>query len=161
MPDSAHARSTDPHTSHEAAAAVTAHLTSGRAIVEAYARRKGADGFTDIEMHDELGDSGSSLRSRRNELTAMNRILDSGRTARYGNQMERVVWVHRDFVTNPPPALDKPPSRAEADKTLESDAEALRVRLRSAGEAMHREGRTGAEALFNEAEQLIGRLLRR
>lgn len=107
----AHARRTDPGTSHEAAAAVTPNLNALQMRVEQYARQRRYVGFTDAEMAHHLDDSGSTLRTRRAELVERNIILDSGRTRTFGDSpRKRIVWVHRDHAENPP-AIREPIER--------------------------------------------------
>ena len=76
--DEAHTRASDPDTSHEAAAAVTPNLRELQARVEAFAIAAGPSGFIDVDMQNALEDTGSTLRTRRSELTARNIVLDSG-----------------------------------------------------------------------------------
>lgn len=105
----AHARRDDPETSHEAAAAVTPGLRELQVRVEDFARSAGLEGFTDAEMEDQLEDAGSTLRTRRSELTARNIVLDSGLRRTFGDSpRRRIVWLHRSYVDNPPPICDAP-----------------------------------------------------
>lgn len=114
----AHARRTDPDTSHEAADAATVEIKGKRALVERYARGVGPAGFMDIQMSEALGDEGSTLRTRRSELTEQNIILDSGRRGRWGDSArERIIWVHRNFVDNPPPIIG-PQITIESDRPV-------------------------------------------
>jgi hypothetical protein len=106
--DRAHTRSGDPRTSYQAARAVTPVVPTLRQQVHVYAHARGSLGFCDAQMESEFDEPGSSLRTRRAELTERNIILDSGRTCRFGaSDRERIVWVHRDFVDNPPPLIEQ------------------------------------------------------
>lgn len=101
MTDRAHARITDPETSHEAADAITPDINSLQQRVISYAYSKRETGFCDAQMEEELGDDGSTLRSRRAELAEMGLILDSGRRTTWGDsQRRRIIWMHRAFVTD-------------------------------------------------------------
>lgn len=105
--DRAHARHSDPSTSHQAADFATLGIKKARDLVERFAWKQGPDGFVDAQLSDELGDTGSTLRTRRSELTAANVILDSGRKGKFGDSERlRIVWVHRDFVPNAPPTVE-------------------------------------------------------
>lgn len=114
--DRAHARWSDPDTSHEAADAATVAINTKREMVTRYARDADAAGFMDAQMSHDLGDDGSTLRTRRSELTEQNIILDSGRRGRWGdNARERIIWVHRNFVDDPPPILGEKLIQAAKD----------------------------------------------
>lgn len=116
MNDRAHARHTDPCTSHEAADAATVEIKTKRAMVVRFARGAGPAGFMDAQMSESLGDDGSTLRSRRSELTEANIILDSGRRGRWGDSArERIIWVHRNYVDDPPPILGEQLVQAAKD----------------------------------------------
>lgn len=91
--DQAHARSTDPRTSHEAAVAATVDLSATRRLVLRFALNAGTDGFTDFELEDWLGDHGANYRTRRCELRRMGMIRDTGRTMRpNGRQRRFIIW---------------------------------------------------------------------
>lgn len=115
--DQAHARRTDPGTSHEAAAAATLGIERQRKLVEAFAKGRGERGFMDIELEEaHPNESDSGLRTRRSELTARNIILDSGRRDRAPQSArKRIVWVHRDHVPDPPPMREAPPNAAQTE----------------------------------------------
>lgn len=84
----AHARTTDPHTSHQAAATVT-DITRLQANVLALFHHQGD--MTDAELIDlyrQMADGGdyppaseSGIRTRRSELVALRRLTDTGRRA--------------------------------------------------------------------------------
>ena len=89
----AHARRTDPTTSHEAAAVVTPELTRIQQNVLAFARRMKPLGFTDLVMERQLQDSRSTLRSRRAELVTKGLIVDTGQRDRAPDDARsRIVW---------------------------------------------------------------------
>jgi hypothetical protein len=135
-PRPAVARRADPGTSHDAAAAVTPGLRELQARVEAYARRIGAGGFTDAQMAADLEDTTSTLRTRRAELAARRIVIDTGRRRTWGDSPRlRSVWVHRDFVHEPPAVIDAPVPIKEAREealiraaTLDSMAATFRER---------------------------------
>lgn len=140
--DHAHARRSDPVTSHQAADAASAEIETARAKVEAYARQRGAKGFTDAQMSHEMGDDGSTLRSRRAELADAGLILDSGRTDRFqDSERERIVWVHRDFVPNAPPLADAGRASSRARSALKAEGKAMATELDQFALSMRREGR--------------------
>jgi hypothetical protein len=135
----AHARRTDPDTSHEAAAAVTPDLRELQAKVENFARSCGLEGFTDAEMEHWLKETGSTLRTRRSELTARNIVLDSGLRRTFGDSpRRRIVWLHRNYVDNPPPVSDAPRvlTKEERGRGLEHA-----TRLDQFAKSMRTEGR--------------------
>ena len=156
MTDQAHARSTDPETSHEAAAAVTPDLRELQARVEAYARRMGGQGFVDAQMEEDLDDDGSTMRSRRAELTERNIILSSGSKRRWGESVRRrVVWIHRDFVDNPPPVIDapKPIRKEDRDRAVE-----LSGTLGRSGPILRGYGLAALAGEIEDAAKLLRRL---
>lgn len=130
-------RRDDHHTSEEAAASVVRPTL--RKMVANYALRFGTGGFIDDDLkacwpdHPE-----SSVRKRRTEMTQQNILLDSGRTRRNRNGREEKVWVHRDFVNNPPPILDRPKYISKDDQIvrLEAQVASLRARLTALGEVI-------------------------
>jgi hypothetical protein len=72
----AFARSSDPSTSHDAAAELTPKLRKIQADVLAFAARR--RGFTDPQLGEHFNDYGSTHRSRRAELVDLGLIEDSG-----------------------------------------------------------------------------------
>jgi hypothetical protein len=152
----AHARNTDPDTSHEAAAAVTPGLRELQIVVARHAKRCGERGFTDLEMEEALGDSGSTYRTRRSELTARNVILDSGRRRTHGESgRQRIVWLHRDFVPDAPPVCD-PPKAVTNEDVLR--AREMATEMRRWAKQMRSEGRTRFCDMLEEAADLMGRM---
>lgn len=111
----AHARRSDPQTSHDAAAAVTPKLNELQRKVENYAGLIGSHGFTDAEMAEYFESTKSTLRTRRAELAERNIIVDSGKTRTFGDSpRQRIVWIHRDFAKNPPPVRE--PAEKDPDQ---------------------------------------------
>jgi hypothetical protein len=155
-PGQAHARRDDPETSHEAAAAVTPDLRQLQARVADYARRAGPDGFTDAQMEDDLDDPGSTLRTRRSELTARNIVLDSGRTRRHGDSArQRIIWLHRDFVPGAPPVCEPPAPATPADR---AEGKAMSARLGVLAASLRREGRSALADELERAGAIMGKL---
>lgn len=140
MTERAHARLTDPQTSHQAADAITPDLPALQARVADYARRAGPGGFTDAQMEDDLDDQGSTYRTRRRELAARNIVIDSGQTRRYGESTrQRIVWLHRDFVPHAPPVCDAPAVVTDVDREA---GRAWAKRLEAMADSLRREGRS-------------------
>lgn len=155
MTDRAHARNTDPETSHEAADFATLGIQTARTMVERFAYKQGPAGFVDAQMSDQFGDTGSTLRTRRSELTSQNIILDSGRVAKYGeSDRNRIVWVHRDFVPNAPPRLDE--VAAPAKNEHRQEALAMAAEFEGYGRSFRAEGR----AAISERCAAVAALLR-
>lgn len=99
----AHARRTDPETSHEAAEKVSPHIETQRAKVLRFAAGKNK-GFIDEELQQHYrDDTKSSLRTRRNELWQENWILDTGERRENSDGSPCIVWIHRQFVMDAPP----------------------------------------------------------
>lgn len=152
----AHARRTDPETSHDAADSVTPDLRQLQARVADYAKRRGRLGFTDAQMSNDLQDPGSTLRTRRSELTARNIILDSGERRTFGESArQRIVWVHRDFVKNPPAICEPPKPATDEDR---ADGRDMATKLAGYAASMKKEGRTMFADELNEAADIMRRL---
>jgi hypothetical protein len=149
--DQAHARRTDPHTSHEAASVATLGIERQRSLVLAYAKSRGDKGFMDIDLEDAYPlESDSGLRTRRSELTARNIILDSGRRDRAtGSNRRRIVWMHRDWVEGAPAERDAPPNAAQTD-VLKGEAHQAAARLRQ--HAAHLKRQYGLAALADDLD---------
>jgi hypothetical protein len=158
--DKAHARRTDPETSHEAAAHATLGIERQRRLVEVYAVARGAVGFMDAQLEDaHPTESDSGLRTRRSELTARNIILDSGRRDRMpGSPRKRIVWAHRDFIDNAPPIRDAPPSSAQLTvDRAEAHAKATLLATIAAG-LRRTHGLDAAATEIEAAAELLRRL---
>lgn len=97
-PPKAHARRSDPSTSHEAAAKHTAaSLTEKQQIVLAAFRERRQ--MTDADLQDHLrsigiikdGKNGSTYRTRRGELVDLGRVRNSGRR-KHQEGSNRIIW---------------------------------------------------------------------
>jgi len=143
----AHARREDPETSHEAADSVTPALRQLQAKVADYAKRRGRVGFTDAQMSNDLNDPGSTLRTRRSEMTARNIIVDSGERRTFGDSArQRIVWKHRDFVPGAPPICEPPTPPSDEDRAEGRD---MAIKLAEYAASQRKEGR----AMF--ADELV------
>jgi hypothetical protein len=152
----AHARRSDPATSHQAAEAVTPDLRQLQAQVADYAKRQGARGFTDAQMSADLEDETSTFRTRRSELTARNIIIDSGDRRQWGDSpRQRIVWVHRDFVPAAPPITDAPVPATPAEK---ADGRRMADKLLGFSTSMMKEGRAMFANELANAAALMRRL---
>ncbi len=88
----AHARSTDPDTSHEAARSVGKIRESQQAIF-AFLREYGAHTDEEIwETFEHSGISPSGARTRRSELVTMGLVRDSGQRKRLQTGRRAIVW---------------------------------------------------------------------
>lgn len=88
----AHARNTDPVTSHEAADSVRKIRESQAAVLRTFERQ---DYLTDVELvriYHEHPQSVSGLRTRRRELVDLGRIEDSGLKTRLPSGRRAIVW---------------------------------------------------------------------
>lgn len=154
----AHARSTDPLTSHQAAAAITPGLNSLQHRVEEWALRQ-TQGFLDIDACEAMPDlGGSTVRTRRAELAQRNIILDSGRRQKpEGASTPHTVWVHRSFVADAPPILEpvSPASTAEREQ-----GRATAAQMDGWARQMKAEGRSMFADGLTEAAQLMRKLAR-
>src|SRR5690349_12580706 len=94
--DVARARTTDPATSHEAAASLPADKLrdSQQAVLNLLRRGPGTD--TDIEWrygnHGEPPQSSSGLRTRRKELVAKGLVEDSGDRVTMPSGRKAIIW---------------------------------------------------------------------
>lgn len=152
----AHARRSDPLTSHQAAEAVTPGLTALQRLVEQFAREH-PEGFLDVELcarFENLGDS--TMRTRRAELAARNLILDSMRRRKPdGATTPHTVWIHRQFVDGAPPLVEPEPPATNADREA---GKAMAGELADGARQMRREGRTMFADQLDEAARLMRRL---
>jgi hypothetical protein len=89
-PPEAHARHSDPETSHEAARLISRVLREKQRIVLLFAGQN-PDGFTDRALEQATGNSGATYRTRRAELTDMGYIRDSGEKETIG-RTRHIVW---------------------------------------------------------------------
>jgi len=123
----AHARRSDPGTSHRAAREVTPHTDNIRADVEKWARSRGAEGVIDEELSAAFdATDSSSYRTRRGELTAAGKIVDTGRRRANSNARQCIVWKHaqfaHDYTPEPKPLSIREQLLAHA-RRLNEDAE--------------------------------------
>jgi hypothetical protein len=96
-------RRSDPDTSAKAAKKIEPHTPTIRQQVERFAREAGHAGFIDEDLSIQFGaENVSSYRTRRAELTDMNIILDTGKRRHNEARNECIVWIHREFVLQPP-----------------------------------------------------------
>jgi CRP-like cAMP-binding protein len=83
----------DRSTSAEAAESVADKVTELQQVVLEYARSVGRVGFTDVQLSQSLGCTGSTLRTRRKELVEQGLIIDTGRVTTHGGSNRRhTVW---------------------------------------------------------------------
>lgn len=98
----AHARPTDPHTSHEAARSVGGdRLRASQQAVLAVLKHHGPS--TDlllVELYDMLAAAGaqpvqspSGIRSRRHELVEAGQVVDTGRRVKLPSGRRAIVWA--------------------------------------------------------------------
>jgi hypothetical protein len=88
----ADARASDPVTSHEAAAQIASTISTTQQLVLAFIRSRGTSGCTDLDIQRRFGNHGSTYRTRRAELVALELVRDSGvRVTQDGGR--RIVWV--------------------------------------------------------------------
>lgn len=159
----AHARRSDPGTSHEAAAAVTRWgLLPLQRIVEAYASRFG-DGFYDVDLceaHPDIGES--TLRTRRAELVARNILLPHGKGKPAGSTTNHTKWIHRNFATGLVPDVVEPPAPAapEVEPDLRSDALTMAAKLDAYSTTQRNEGRVYLSNELAEAARIMRGLCR-
>lgn len=124
IPDKRSRRS-DPDTSREAAKKIEPFVPTIRQLVEKFAREAGHAGFIDEDLSIQFGaENVSSYRTRRAELTDMNIILDTGKRRHNEAGNECIVWIHREFVAQPPMPKERnmrpaPDVVNEALKTLD------------------------------------------
>lgn len=91
MTDTAHARRTDPETSHDAAASVPNIRKSQELILTILSRCP----QTDEEIFSHLPSgvmSPSGARTRRSELVAAGRVIDTGERRRTISNRRTIVW---------------------------------------------------------------------
>lgn len=88
----AHARWSDPDTSHAAAGEITLSLRPLQAQVLAYAFAKGDRGFSDPEMSLDFESLSSTYRTRRAELVDYGLIADTGERLKVGKGRCHAVW---------------------------------------------------------------------
>lgn len=121
----ARSRRGDPDTSAKAAKKIEPFAPTIRQQVERFAIEAGHAGFIDEDLSIQFGaENVSSYRTRRAELTDGNVILDTGKRRHNEAGNECIVWIHRNFVAQPPMPRDRskrpsPDAIAAALKTLD------------------------------------------
>lgn len=90
------ARTTDPGTSHQAAAKVIDKLRPIQKRVLAELKTAGRSGLTDLELEEICGSHGSTFRTRRSELVDAGLVVDSGKKKNQKGR-NRIVWVAAEF----------------------------------------------------------------
>lgn len=124
IPDKRSRRS-DPDTSREAAKKIEPFVPTIREQVERFARDAKHSGFIDEDLSIQFGaENVSSYRTRRAELTDQNIILDTGKRRHNEAGNDCIVWIHREFVAQPPMPKDRssrpsPDAIAAAFRTLD------------------------------------------
>jgi hypothetical protein len=104
MPEIAHARNTDPQTSHAAAVSVddlTEKQSCVLAVFNLASHTAGADGLTDEELIEmyynpallNVQQSESGIRTRRSELVTKCKIKDSGVRRKTKAGRQSIVWT--------------------------------------------------------------------
>lgn len=87
----AHARNTDPDTSHEAAESISPRLRELQRKVLMFAYDY-PDGFIDPELNRRFDTHGSTYRTRRAELVEQGLIRDSGERRTDGGTRRHIIW---------------------------------------------------------------------
>lgn len=85
-------RSTDPDTSKMAAEEILDRVTDLQDKVLLYAWFRGSLGFTDEDMNEHFAARSSTYRTRRAELTAKGKIIDSGLRRTLQSGRKGIVW---------------------------------------------------------------------
>lgn len=87
------ARTTDPATSHQAAAANTEVRGRQRVQVMQYLKAQGAKGATDFEISQGTGLLRSSASKRRGELTAAGLVSKTAQRRKTDTNSTAIVWT--------------------------------------------------------------------
>lgn len=158
----AHARRSDPATSHDAAEIVSPALPALQALVEEFARDRPA-GFLDVDLVEAYPDLGpSTLRTRRSELCARNIILDS-RCRRRPNVgvAPHTVWIHRAFATGfVPDVCDPDKPAAPPIDVSRHEALTMAAKLDTYAATSKAEGRSFLGSELAEAARIMRGLVR-
>jgi hypothetical protein len=88
----AHARRDDIDTSNAAAEEITPHIRELQAKVLEYARSRGCDGFTDLDLNRHFSTTSSTYRTRRSELVGKGLVEDSGNRVCIGQGRRHALW---------------------------------------------------------------------
>ena len=156
--DRAHARRSDPATSHRAADVVTPVLNAIQRQVEQYAKSK-LSGFLDVDLVAAFPDMGpSTLRTRRSELSDRNIILDSGKRQKPdGASSPHTVWIHRDYVAGAPPVCEPKAPTVVTDEDRKAALD-LADKLDNVAGVVRNYGLVGCEDIASRASALLRRL---
>lgn len=89
-----HARTTDPKTSHDAAKSVSNINKTQQAILEMLEWGTKTDGDIIRAIYQRYGQiaSESGIRSRRSELVALGKVIDSGDRVKLPSGRNAIVW---------------------------------------------------------------------
>lgn len=133
-------RRDDPETSREAAESIVDDITAKQAMVITLLKAAGSAGMTDFEIARCLNHTGSTYRTRRNELVAQDRVRWTGRIQKHGESKFR-VWALAEHVPEPVEAKEKPkaPERPTGNPTaLEAHLRAFveGAQIKNSGELM-------------------------
>jgi hypothetical protein len=105
----AHARRTDPVTSHEAAASVSKKMRANqRAVLTVLARIGPSTDIDLVDQYDRLArkldlprQAGSGIRTRRDELRRQGLVVDTGTKAILPSGRRAIVWAAVDKAGDP------------------------------------------------------------
>lgn len=98
----AHARTTDPGTSHEAADSITSEKIRISQAAVLQTLREHPEGLTDVDLVRIYGErpdreappqSPSGIRTRRHELVELEKVRDTGRRERLASGRQAIVWA--------------------------------------------------------------------
>ncbi|URD60472.1 hypothetical protein M8312_11865 [Sphingomonas sp. KRR8] len=89
----AHARNTDPDTSHEAAEAASITIRKIQQEVLAFSCQCGVRGYTDLELADFFDSTSSTYRTRRSELVALGLVEDTGSRVSVNGGRRHAIWA--------------------------------------------------------------------
>jgi hypothetical protein len=91
------ARASDPETSHDVPARIASTISTRQKLVLDFIRGRGASGCTDLDIQRRFGDHGSTYRTRRAELTALELVRDSGVRVTQ-DRGRRIVWIAVEYA---------------------------------------------------------------
>lgn len=150
----AHARRSDPRTSHSNADKVRPRVPKIRDQVLAFAHDR--EDFIDEDLVQAFpGTPESSYRKRRSELTEENWIVDTGRTRKNGDGNDSIVWQHRHRHPSPGPLI---PRVVKATKAEKAGVEPHARHLEDFARAMRSEGRSAMADELQACADLMRKL---
>ena len=88
----AHARRTDPPTSHEAAASIVALLAKQEAVLHVFNKYKTLTLEQLVANYFGLPQCASGIRTRASELVKLGYLRDSGRTTKTKSGRNAIIW---------------------------------------------------------------------